>query len=131
MKPATSWASCRTPNAAWKRSSEGRMGIGCSQTSPERATARLLPYIDRYGPLRKAGPAAESLSDLAGRRGLRAGHRDRPAHRGHLSGSRHRTAAALACERERVLRLPGLLRGRALEDPRDRRPRRGDPEPGL
>src|SRR6267143_6600571 len=45
MKPVTSWASCRTPNAAWKRSSEVRMGIGCSQIWPEHGTARLLPYI--------------------------------------------------------------------------------------
>src|SRR5438552_4579025 len=131
MKPAMSWDGCRTPSGALKRSSGVRMGIGCSQTSPGRGTARLLPYIRRYGPLRKAGPAAEPLSDLAGRRGLRAGDAYRQAHRGEVPGSRRRAALATACERERVLRLPGVLRERALQDARDRGPRRRHLEPGV
>src|SRR5712691_11573545 len=116
MSRETSSGSCRTRSAARKTCSGVRMGIEYWRAWPGRLTAPPLPYIDRYGPLREAGPAAEPLSDLAGRRRVRSGDGGRPADRRYVPGPRHRASAALAGPGERVLRLPGLFRLRALED---------------
>src|SRR6267143_5208461 len=68
MRTATSWDSCRTPKGARKRSSGVRMGIGSWPIWRKCGTARLLPYIDRYGPLREAVAATEPFPDVAGGR---------------------------------------------------------------
>src|SRR6266550_1736852 len=131
MRTATSSGSCRTPNGARKRSSGVRMGIGSWPIWPKCATARLLPYIDRYGPLREAVAATKPFPDLARGRRVPGGLLHRPQDRRNLQRPRHRAASAPARAGERVLRLPGLLPERAFEGARDLGARRRDPEPGV
>src|SRR5207244_3531542 len=118
-RAVTSWVSCLTRNGARKPSLGGRTGIGSWPISPRLWQARLLPYIDRYrdGPFRETGPTPVALSDEPGRRCLRPGHPRQPQAGRRVRRPERRPPAPRQGAGQRVLRLPGVLRERALEDP--------------